>query len=102
MTPWTLARHAPVSMGLSQARILEWVAVSYSREFSRLTMYVCMYIRVQILCRLLSCPIKILINYFLDEKQVSVTVLTSSASIPGLLPGAPRAGSLAGSAHAQR
>ena len=102
MTPWTVACHAPVSMGFSQARILEWVAVSYSREFLQLTMYVCMYICVQIICRLLSCPIKILINYFLDKKQVSVTVLTFSASIPGLLPGAPRAGSLAGSANAQR
>ena len=89
-------------MGFSQARILEWVAVSYSREFSRLTLYVCMYICVQIIYRLLSCPIKTLINDFLDEKQVSVTVLTFSASVPGLLPGAPDAGGLAGSVHAQR
>ena len=26
-TPWTLARQAPLSMGILQARILEWVAL---------------------------------------------------------------------------
>ena len=30
-TSWTVARQAPLSMGLSQARILEWVAISSSR-----------------------------------------------------------------------
>ena len=29
-TPWTVALQAPLSMGFSQARILEWVAVSSS------------------------------------------------------------------------
>ena len=29
--PWTVAHQAPLSMGFSQARILEWVAISFSR-----------------------------------------------------------------------
>ena len=32
-TPWTVAHQAPLSMIL-QARILEWVAISFSRESS--------------------------------------------------------------------
>ena len=32
MTPWTVAHQAPLSMGILQARILEWVAISFSRE----------------------------------------------------------------------
>ena len=31
---WTVASQAPLSMGFFQARILEWVAISYSRGFS--------------------------------------------------------------------
>ena len=31
VTPWTVARLAPLSMGILQARILEWVAISFSR-----------------------------------------------------------------------
>ena len=31
VTPWTVARQAPLSMGIIQARILEWVAVPSSR-----------------------------------------------------------------------
>ena len=27
-TPWTVAHQAPLSMGILQARILEWVAIS--------------------------------------------------------------------------
>ena len=34
-TPWTVALQAPLTMGISQARILEWVAVSFSRGSSR-------------------------------------------------------------------
>ena len=30
-TPWTVAHQAPLSMGILQARILEWVAISFSR-----------------------------------------------------------------------
>ena len=30
--PWTLAHQAPPFMGLSQARILEWVAISSSGD----------------------------------------------------------------------
>ena len=30
-TPWTVARQAPLSMGILQARILEWFAISSSR-----------------------------------------------------------------------
>ena len=30
-TPWTIAHQAPLSMGFSRARILEWVAISFSR-----------------------------------------------------------------------
>ena len=32
--PWTAAHQAPLSMGFFQARILEWVAISFSRGFS--------------------------------------------------------------------
>ena len=31
VTPWTIALQAPLSMGILQARILEWVAISFSR-----------------------------------------------------------------------
>ena len=31
--PWTSARQTPLSMGFFQARILEWVAISFSRVF---------------------------------------------------------------------
>ena len=33
-TPWTVAYQAPLSMGFSQARILEWVAFYFSRRSS--------------------------------------------------------------------
>ena len=33
-TPWTLTCQAPLSMGFSQARILEWVAIPFSRGSS--------------------------------------------------------------------
>ena len=32
MDGWTVARQAPLSMGILQARILEWVAMPSSRE----------------------------------------------------------------------
>ena len=35
VTPWTVARQAPLSMGILQARILEWVAMPSSRQSSR-------------------------------------------------------------------
>ena len=35
VTPWTVARQDPLSMGILQARILEWVASSFSRESSQ-------------------------------------------------------------------
>ena len=35
-TPWTIARQAPLSMGILQATILEWVAISFSRGSSHL------------------------------------------------------------------
>ena len=31
VTPWTVARQAPLSMGILQAGILEWVAMPSSR-----------------------------------------------------------------------
>ena len=34
-TPWTVARQAPLSMGILQASILEWVAVASSRRSSQ-------------------------------------------------------------------
>ena len=34
MTPWTVARQAPVSMGFSSLSILEWVAMAFSRGSS--------------------------------------------------------------------
>ena len=33
-TPWTAARQAPLSMGILQARILQWVVISLSRGSS--------------------------------------------------------------------
>ena len=33
-TPWTVARHAPLSMEFSEPRILEWVAISFSKDLS--------------------------------------------------------------------
>ena len=35
-TQWTVAREAPLSMGILQARILEWVAMPSSRGSSQL------------------------------------------------------------------
>jgi len=32
VTPWTVACQAPLSMGILQARILEWVAMPSSRD----------------------------------------------------------------------
>ena len=34
-TPWTIACQAPLSMGILQARILEWVAMPLSRKSSQ-------------------------------------------------------------------
>ena len=34
-TPWTIACQAPLSMGILQGRILEWIAVLSSRESSQ-------------------------------------------------------------------
>ena len=34
-TPWTVAHQAPLSMEICQARILEWVVISYSRGSSQ-------------------------------------------------------------------
>ena len=34
-TPWTIAYQAPLSMGILEARILEWVAMPSSRESSQ-------------------------------------------------------------------
>ena len=34
-TPWTVARQAPLSMGILQARLLEWVAMPSSRGSSQ-------------------------------------------------------------------
>ena len=34
-TPWTVARQAPLSMGILQARILEWAAMPSSRVSSQ-------------------------------------------------------------------
>ena len=34
VTPWTVAHQGPLSIGFFQARILEWVAISYSRGSS--------------------------------------------------------------------
>ena len=31
VTSWTVACQAPLSVGILQARILEWVAISFSR-----------------------------------------------------------------------
>ena len=34
VTPWTVARQAPLTMGILQARILVWIAISCSRGSS--------------------------------------------------------------------
>ena len=34
-TPWTIVRQAPLSMGILQARILEWVAIPFFRGSSQ-------------------------------------------------------------------
>ena len=34
VTPWTLTRQAPMSMGFFQARMLEWIAISFSKGSS--------------------------------------------------------------------
>ena len=34
VTLWTVAPHAPLSMGILQARTLEWVAISFSKGSS--------------------------------------------------------------------
>ena len=31
-TSWTVAHQAPLSIGILQARILEWVSISFSRD----------------------------------------------------------------------
>ena len=35
VTPWTVALQAPLSMGILQARILEWIAMPSSRGSSQ-------------------------------------------------------------------
>ena len=35
VTPWTVARQAPLSVGILQAKILEWVAMPFSRGSSQ-------------------------------------------------------------------
>ena len=35
-TPWTVAHQAPLSVGILQARILEWVGYPFSRGSSKL------------------------------------------------------------------
>ena len=35
VTPWTVAHQAPLSVGILQARTLEWVAVPFSRGSSQ-------------------------------------------------------------------
>ena len=35
VTPWTVAYQAPLSMEILQARMLEWLAMPSSREFSQ-------------------------------------------------------------------
>ena len=34
-TPWTVGYQGPLSMGIFQARILEWVAISFSSKSSQ-------------------------------------------------------------------
>ena len=38
-TPWTVARQAPLSIGILQARILEWIVMPSSRSFSIAVLY---------------------------------------------------------------
>ena len=43
MTPWTIALQAHLSLGIPQARILEWVAISFSRGSSQLRNWTCLF-----------------------------------------------------------
>ena len=36
VTLWTAAHQAPLSIGILQARILEWVAIPFSRDLPKL------------------------------------------------------------------
>ena len=45
-TPWTVARQAPLSMGFSRTRILEWVAISSSKICICVCVCVCVYIYI--------------------------------------------------------
>ena len=46
VTPWTVARQAPLSMGILQAKILEWVAMPFSREdHSKYRDFSCIYLK---------------------------------------------------------
>ena len=45
-TPWTVACQAPLSMGILQARILEWVAISFSINNVYMHIYNICYIPV--------------------------------------------------------
>ena len=50
---WTVARQAPLSMGFFQARMLEWVAISFSRGiFPTQGLNLCLLHCKQILYRL--------------------------------------------------
>ena len=40
-TPWTVAHQVPLSMDFSRQRILEWVAISYSRGSSQPKNWIC-------------------------------------------------------------
>ena len=46
MTPWSAACQAPLSMGFFQARILEWVTISYSRGSSRPRDRICTFLHL--------------------------------------------------------
>ena len=41
VTPWTVAQQAPLSVGIFQARILEWVALPSSKGSSQLRDWIC-------------------------------------------------------------
>ena len=45
VTPWTVACQAPLSVGILQARTLEWVAISFSRGSSRPRNQNCIFCR---------------------------------------------------------
>ena len=70
-TPWTVARQAPLSMGILQAGILEWVAIPFSRIHRHSDHH------QHCLLGLRQKPIRLIPNYrvrYIEEKSCGMNV----------------------------